>query len=760
MSAPNGTKNRNVNNTAKSSGTIDSYPLIQMLVRRRWQLLACLLLVCGTAISSTLMRKPKYESKARVQVVMDQPSIGGGIAGLQNSGDYFTTQVQLLQSRHVYAAAAKKLNMSGGNWQLSEEGLKALSDNVSVIPVPGSRLIDIIGISEDAPMAAAIANQITAAFIETSTAARKAGNKRIIERVNQQIEKYDNEIQEKEDLVNKFRQENLITAGDTTLSAVENRIRSIEEKLTLAQMTRLNLETKRGQIQKMLSTGRGLGENDTTLIEIDQNDEVRAISSNLYTLSDKESQLANVYLPGHPKLRDLRLRIAGLQTKLLDKKQNLMHAMIEGTTEKYTEIVKQENSLLALLNQQKEFGVKLTQKNQLFNELKRDLERARVFKNQCINQVREFTLGEGMSESPVIVVDAAQPSSKPAGLSKSKQAASILLLGILFSLAFVFAIDRMSQPATTSSTYGDMFMQNPAMAQMAMPSWPGFWPQPGMPQETQAQAAGTPETSKPVTEPVAEQKTDVDPMQFNETVTANQNTSMAQLNDIELGNSSYNDLAFAARCRIIHADQSSSEAAAFRDMGNRLMSRFGQTKQAFVVTSKNANEGKTTCACNLAIGLAKAGRRVLLIDVNQYSPSLHKVFSGSAGKPDLPAILMDVRNIDNALVDPDIMSLKVLPVNTSNSQHINMDMLENALHELKQSFDWIIFDAGTIDQPITQQLLNTVGKSLLVTSSNDKAQHEKLSQQVELSGAVCIGFVENSHTISSPMSQSTNVNTL
>ena len=53
----------------------------------------------------------------------------------------------------------------------------------------------------------------------------------MIERINDQIEEYELEIEQKQDNLNKFRQENLITGDDTSLKAVENRIDLIEKEL-------------------------------------------------------------------------------------------------------------------------------------------------------------------------------------------------------------------------------------------------------------------------------------------------------------------------------------------------------------------------------------------------------------------------------------------------------------------------------------------------------------------------------------------------
>ena len=57
--------------------------------------------------------------------------------------------------------------------------------------------------------------------------------------------------------------------------------------------------------------------------------------------------------------------------------------------------------------------------------------------------------------------------------------------------------------------------------------------------------------------------------------------------------------------------------------------------RSLVVTSARPHEGKTTTAANLAIVLAQAGKRVLIVDADFRRPSLHRLFGvpNAAGFP-------------------------------------------------------------------------------------------------------------------------------
>jgi polysaccharide biosynthesis transport protein len=718
---------KNIDNTNLSSHItgdgINALPsefhLFKVLSRRRWQLFACLLVVCSVALASVFMCKPKYKATAQVEVVLDQPKASGSLTDLLGgggNGTYFNTQCALLESRRVLALAAERLGVAGSRWAYSEEASDEIRDRLSIRPVKGSQLIDIVGIAPEPAEAAAIANQVATAFVETSATAHKANNKRIVNRLTQQVSNFDQEIQTLENNIDQFRKDNQITGDLSTFATAETRLSEMERKADQLRMDKLEQQNRRDHIGKLLEAGDKEAGSALKLQEVAADALMTSMTQQLNTLQQEEMQLARVYLPGHDKLSNVRLRIADIQAKILQRSQTVMANLHEQAQQQCVALAEQEQSIQNVLQQQRTSSVALTGQRQQYVKMLSNLEMAQRLRNEVIGNLRQFTLSQEINEVPVTVVDAACVPARQAGLSAAHRAGSILLLGLLFSIFFVITIDRFAIASSMPSPVG--FVGNMPVSANGSPMMSAvYWP--GMATKDSASTQASSDSSVKV---------------------------LGRVGSIAFAGKGDDDKSFAARCQVVYADQSASEAGAFREIASKLLSRFGHTQQSIVLTGTEANIGKTTCGCNLALMLAQSGRKVALIETDPQKQSLDICFSSDGSRLDLGAFLADTSEIDIALQTTNVSGVSMMQVDVEPSwPECDRQAAWSALNrELSGRFDWVIYDAGTVHTQSTRQLLQTVGKSLFVTGEKQSSTHKDIVENIERCGAVCIGGIENS----------------
>jgi capsular exopolysaccharide synthesis family protein len=118
-----------------------------------------------------------------------------------------------------------------------------------------------------------------------------------------------------------------------------------------------------------------------------------------------------------------------------------------------------------------------------------------------------------------------------------------------------------------------------------------------------------------------------------------------------------------------------------------------------LVTSRKQGDGKSTVAANLAAELARTGRRVVLVDADMRSPSVHGIFEvePSPGLSDLLTSSELSTVLDGVIFRPErVPGLGVIPAGTQSSsapQLLASERLHGLLDELSDQFDFIIIDA-------------------------------------------------------------------
>jgi capsular exopolysaccharide synthesis family protein len=112
------------------------------------------------------------------------------------------------------------------------------------------------------------------------------------------------------------------------------------------------------------------------------------------------------------------------------------------------------------------------------------------------------------------------------------------------------------------------------------------------------------------------------------------------------------------------------------------------------VTSPSKGDGKTTTAVNLATAMARDGKKVILVDADLRSPSIHRVLH-LPGFPGLTEVLMGTRSIEESVRTTEIPDLLVLPAGTAApnaAELLGSRAFDMFLEELGEWADVVIVD--------------------------------------------------------------------
>lgn len=121
-------------------------------------------------------------------------------------------------------------------------------------------------------------------------------------------------------------------------------------------------------------------------------------------------------------------------------------------------------------------------------------------------------------------------------------------------------------------------------------------------------------------------------------------------------------------------------------------------RHVLMVASAAAGEGKTTFACQLAGSLARAGRKVVLVDFDLRRPRAHDLLHVPL-EPGLCELLTGTKTLDDVLHRTDGGRLHVIPagrVTEPALQSLARDGADWLFQQLKQDYEFVIVDSSPI----------------------------------------------------------------
>jgi succinoglycan biosynthesis transport protein ExoP len=178
-----------------------------------------------------------------------------------------------------------------------------------------------------------------------------------------------------------------------------------------------------------------------------------------------------------------------------------------------------------------------------------------------------------------------------------------------------------------------------------------------------------------------------------------------------------------------------------------------QPFRRLLVTSAQPGEGKTTVASALAIAMAQAGQRVILIDCDLRRPRLHKIFSQPQGRSNLSESLLDPTHLDLSGVRTELPRLSVLPAGPTPpnpAELLQSEAFRHLLTRLEGEFDLVILDSPPLVVTDAAILATRVDGSVMVVRRGHSDRRDVLRAKRAISdvGGTLIGAVLNAVRVS------------
>lgn len=175
----------------------------------------------------------------------------------------------------------------------------------------------------------------------------------------------------------------------------------------------------------------------------------------------------------------------------------------------------------------------------------------------------------------------------------------------------------------------------------------------------------------------------------------------------------------------------------FRESINKLRSKVEASSdkhgyKSFMITSAYENEGKSSVAANLALALAKNGRKVVLVDADFNKPAVFKIFDLDGSKSLNKAIEGTTSWRSQVVSDRSGLDLLPCSQDTLKSELLtNSKKLDEIMKELREEYDFVIVDTSPAYLLYETMAMNELVDATLFVVRQDYATSDVINETVK-----------------------------
>lgn len=203
---------------------------------------------------------------------------------------------------------------------------------------------------------------------------------------------------------------------------------------------------------------------------------------------------------------------------------------------------------------------------------------------------------------------------------------------------------------------------------------------------------------------------------------------------------------------ILNVGENSDYVESIRLVRTRL-ERQMEGKQVLMVTSSISGEGKSTVAANLAISMARKGKRVVLVDCDLRNPTVSQIFGLKGTYPGLVSILRGHSDLADSLVSVSDhgtpIGLTLLPGGEREPRLVEIlssDAMKKTIETLRANADVVILDTPPSAMLVDAMMLVKYVDAVAYVIMSDFARRRYIFEGVEeltTAGAPIVGCILN-----------------
>ncbi|HUY13376.1 MAG TPA: polysaccharide biosynthesis tyrosine autokinase [Terriglobia bacterium] len=681
-----------------------------IVLKRRWLVLVCAVVVFSTVALGTLKERPVYEGKVTIEIDPEPPSVVNfkEIVNISpvDIDSYRETQFKILQSRTLAERVVRNLQLYKqpefykgrilfGLFTPNPRQLPSLSDPnppdpsadyfvnavahlqdfEDISPLQRSNLVKVAFDSYSPDLAARVANQIAEDYIQQNLETKWDETEAASKWLGTRLVSLKAKLEESEDALQAYAQSHSIIFLKDNETITSARMVELMGEYTKAQEDLFEKESlysfvKGGKVEDLPQV-----RNDAVV----QNLEVQK------TEMQKQYAMVTAWVkPDYPKARQIQREIDSVR-KQEEKERK---AVVQNIINSYKTAQHRVSSLADAVDGQKKVMNDVNQEMIQYSILKREVDSNNQLYDGLLERMKEAQVSSGLKSSNIHVVDNAIVPRSPVKPRVFLDLTLGLVLGIGLGVGLAFFQEYLDKTLKTSDDVEHL---------LRLPSL-GMLPR------------------------------------FSLNGVTRDGARTAEEHLVPVSSNGHSDLAPGL--------QTASESVeAFRSLRTSILLSASPVPRLLLVTSAVPSEGKTTAAVNLGAALASLGKSVVLVDCDMRRPAVHRS-TGVENRPgfvqcltghvDLAAAILPVPGVNNFSVIP------CGPIPPNPAEVLSSKLTAELLRKLRSQFEFVLVDSPPILSVADSRILATLtDAAILITRAHSTPYDVVRRARSLLYGAGC-----------------------
>jgi len=706
-----------------------------IIIRRRWAILATFLVVVVSVAIGTFKQRPVYRAKAIVQIDRESQNVltFKDLFDIEGEDDlYLETAYKNLTSRTLARRVIDKLQLDKNPEFADESGkspVKAVSKDLNdelwadprmqevidsflggltISPVRRSRWVEIMFDSHDPVLCARVVNAVAVNYVQLNLEVKWDATYKASDMISQQLIGLKVKLEKSEEELQRYAKQNSILLIDEKQSITSQKLKQLQEELTKGEAD---------LFQKEAVYNRVKGGDMAAVPGVLEDRLYQDLSARLMDLRRQYAELSAKFTPEYPRVEQVKTQMDEVEAAMERQQQAVARRVADEHKSAQDRARLLREAVAAQTHEFNDIGEKSIQ----YNILKREVDTNRQLYEGLLQRLKEAGVSAGMKASNIRIVDKGEVPLQPARprILLNMALALVAGLGLGLSMAFLqeFLDDSLKTPDDVRRQVGlPTLGVIPSIVSKGRVGY-GYGYGYGY---GHGYGHGAAEKQK-------------------------------QLGGDE-GGVPQKEVAVAPSLSL-HMNAAQSEA--YRSLRTSiLLSTPGKSPRVIVLTSAQPTEGKTKTAVNLSIILAQLGSRVLLVDSDMRRPRISAVLKLPASSTGLSTCLVGQSSLEESILESPIPNLCVIPcgpIPPNPAELVASGMMKQLLADALKKFDYVILDSPPVLHVTDGRVLAAQGDAVMLIVHGGMTSRTLVNQAKDLLGQVnanVIGVVLNNVDLS------------